>query len=99
MRDHAGARVLGDTPRGSLSSGRSTHSAETEGHTREVLSPDPDTMRDPSGENDTEYTQPVWPSSGPRTPSPDTASHTRTVSSSDPDTMRDPSGENDTEHT
>ena len=63
------------------------------------MSLDPDTMRDPSGENDTEFTQSVCPSSGPNTHSPDTASHTRTVLSSDPDTMRDPSGENDTDVT
>ena len=72
---------------------------DTASHTRTLSSSDPDTMRDPSGENDTEVTPEVWPSSGPNTHSPDDASHTRTLLSLDPDTMRDPSGENDTENT
>ena len=40
-----------------------THCPDTASHTRTVLSPDPDTMRAPSGENDTEVTRSVCPSS------------------------------------
>ena len=54
-----------------------THCPDTASHTRTVLSSDPDTMRAPSGENDTDFTASVCPSSGPSTHSPDTASHTR----------------------
>ena len=53
-----------------------THSPDDASHTRTVLSSDPDTMRDPSGENDTDHTPSVCPSSGPNTHSPDDASHT-----------------------
>jgi hypothetical protein len=74
------------------------NSPEVAFHTRTVPFADPDTMRDPFGENDTEFTSlgsviglpigfPVW------------LSHTRTVPFAEPDTMRDPSGENDTELT
>ena len=74
------------------------YSMAAKSHTRTLLSSDPDTTRDPSGENDTENTSPVCPSSV-FISSPDDASHTRTLLSHDPDTMRDPSGENDTDNT
>jgi hypothetical protein len=56
-------------------------------------------MREPSGENATDVTPPVWPSRGSPTAAPVSASQMRTVLSSDPETMREPSGENATDLT
>src|SRR5712675_456760 len=66
---------------------------------RMVLSDEPDTIRDPSGENPTELTSLECPSSGLPMGSPVSASQRRMVLSSEPDTIRDPSGENPTELT
>ena len=67
-------------------------------HNRKVLSAAPDTICVPSGENDTDSTDPLCPSSV-FTHSHVVVSHTRTVVSYDPDTMRLLSTENDTELT
>src|SRR5882672_3119916 len=66
---------------------------------RIVLSSEPDTIRDPSGENPTELTSLECPSSDLPMGSPVSASQRRMVLSSEPDTIRDPSGENPTDLT
>src|ERR1700721_3335104 len=55
-------------------------------HTRRVLSSDPDAMRVPSGEKETEVTNMECPVKVERC-APLTASHTRRVLSPDPDTI------------
>src|SRR5882762_4658019 len=62
-----------------------------------VLSLDPETIWDPSGENPTERIQKSWPRKGGRISTPVLASQTRMVLSSDPEIILDPSGENATE--
>jgi hypothetical protein len=62
-----------------------------------VLSPDPEIILDPSGENATEKTEKLWPRRGESTSAPVIASQTRTVLSYDPEMILDPSGENATE--
>ena len=66
---------------------------------RIVPSREPDTIRDPSGENATERTQLECPLSGLPMASPVSASQRRMVLSHEPDTIRDASGENWTENT
>src|SRR5712671_3106069 len=66
---------------------------------RMVLSNEPDTIRDPSGENPTELTGLECPLSGLPMESPVSASQRRMVLSHEPDTIRDPLGENATELT
>ena len=63
-----------------------------------VLSPLPDAMRAPSGENATDITASEWPSKV-RSRRPLAASQSLIVLSSLPDAMRAPSGENATEFT
>ena len=63
-----------------------------------VLSPDPDMIFDPSGENTTEEIQSP-PRMGGRTSMPVLASQTRVVLSDDPEMTLDPSSENATELT
>ena len=65
---------------------------------RMIVSPDPEARMAPSGENDTEETQPQCP---PRVAISVLAarSHSLTVPSRDPETRVVPSGENDTEKT
>ncbi|KAG2066304.1 hypothetical protein BDR04DRAFT_1160369 [Suillus decipiens] len=55
------------------------------------------TMQAPSGENETELTEPVYPRKGPPIDCLVAATHSRTVSSSEPVTMRVPSGKNEAE--
>jgi len=59
--------------------------------TRMVLSPDPETILDPSGENATELMKLSWPRRGGSISMPVLASQTRMVLSSDPETILDPS--------
>src|SRR5258707_645415 len=67
-------------------------------HTRTEWSQEPETMRLPSGENETEVTLLVCPCSS-FSCSPVIKSHIRTDLSSEPETIRLPSGENETEVT
>lgn len=62
-----------------------------------VSSKDPETIRVPSGENDTEETALLCPRNAGNNVAPEVASQTQTVLSSDPETMRVPSGENATD--
>src|SRR5882757_5959640 len=66
---------------------------------RMALSDEPDTIRDPSGENATELTPLECPSSGLPMGSPVSASQRRMVLSHEPDTIQDPSRENATDST
>jgi len=59
-------------------------------HSRTVESSEPDMMRVPSGENETDKTDLVCPRKGSPNGSPVAASHTRTVKSTEPDTTRMP---------
>ncbi len=62
--------------------------------TRMVLSPEPEMILDPSGEDATERIVPSWPRRGGSLSTPVLESQTRTVVSLDPEMILDPSGEN-----
>lgn len=64
-----------------------------------VSSAEPDTMRLPSDENDTELTQAECPCKDSPDDCPVAVFHSRTVLSYEPDTMRVPSGEKATDET
>ncbi len=67
-------------------------------HTLIVLSPEPDTILEPSGDTHTECTQDLCPFRV-RNKAPDDISHTLTVVSREPETILEASGDTQTENT